>query len=230
MKVYARRSKHCWFCEHGTAQITDVTRRDDDEECEDGTITVKWDHLDGFPSDEEEELHWSEFVAAHCRCDPSKHGARIYTSSCHSVIPCGWKDDLWYYLCNNHPLLSQIFVDDDHPLDKHERRVTELVGVGFTLLMSSTAVYTFAMVTIPSIILDKVMFYMLACPCALEEVTHEDYKPDRCKKILNDLERHALAMLVVLAACCWGGAFIILMPQLFWWLGLSSTSWVKNHG
>eukprot|EP01062_Namystynia_karyoxenos_P069610 TRINITY_DN65071_c0_g1_i1.p1 TRINITY_DN65071_c0_g1~~TRINITY_DN65071_c0_g1_i1.p1 ORF type:complete len:643 (+),score=148.06 TRINITY_DN65071_c0_g1_i1:95-2023(+) len=52
-------------------------------------------------------------------------------------IPTGYWSDLWYYTCQNHSLISLAYVDEDHPLDRWERAVTEFTLCGYTLMMLS---------------------------------------------------------------------------------------------
>eukprot|EP01062_Namystynia_karyoxenos_P037674 TRINITY_DN27406_c0_g1_i9.p1 TRINITY_DN27406_c0_g1~~TRINITY_DN27406_c0_g1_i9.p1 ORF type:complete len:694 (+),score=53.36 TRINITY_DN27406_c0_g1_i9:130-2211(+) len=53
-------------------------------------------------------------------------------------VPRGWLHDLWYYITQNHTLVSMFFVDEDHPLDRWERVVNEFVITGYTLMMMAS--------------------------------------------------------------------------------------------
>eukprot|EP00756_Hemistasia_phaeocysticola_P036328 Hpha_TRINITY_DN16636_c3_g4::TRINITY_DN16636_c3_g4_i1::g.182086::m.182086 len=48
----------------------------------------------------------------------------------------GWREDLWYYLCQNHQVFSLYFADVDHPLSEREKIVIEAFLWGFTFMMT----------------------------------------------------------------------------------------------
>eukprot|EP01062_Namystynia_karyoxenos_P070889 TRINITY_DN66285_c0_g1_i1.p1 TRINITY_DN66285_c0_g1~~TRINITY_DN66285_c0_g1_i1.p1 ORF type:complete len:586 (+),score=212.07 TRINITY_DN66285_c0_g1_i1:81-1760(+) len=56
----------------------------------------------------------------------------------------GWGEDLWYYLCQNHQLVSLFFSDIDHPLSQRERLVIEAALWGWTVLAAGLHNYVAA--------------------------------------------------------------------------------------
>eukprot|EP01062_Namystynia_karyoxenos_P073678 TRINITY_DN704_c0_g1_i1.p1 TRINITY_DN704_c0_g1~~TRINITY_DN704_c0_g1_i1.p1 ORF type:complete len:766 (+),score=302.01 TRINITY_DN704_c0_g1_i1:78-2300(+) len=110
-------------------------------------------------------------------------------------LPRGWLDDFWYFTKNNHPLIALALVDPDHPLSLNERAALEFVTQGFSFMMSGMydwrdhsgdggawdffwhpTVFSIVFVTIPGMILMKVMFMLYTCPlktCWVDESSAE---------------------------------------------------------
>ena len=51
----------------------------------------------------------------------------------------GYFDDFWFFCKNNHPLLSIVFADEDHPVSRQERLVMEAVVVVWCFLCATAA-------------------------------------------------------------------------------------------
>lgn len=101
-----------------------------------------------------------------------------------------WASDFWYFLRNNHPIVG-IICHDRSQLSSLERINMEFVVVAWSFLFTTillksermSAGIAFAVltitVTIPCMILAKLLFYIHACPCLVSQ-----YKPTGCKKYL----------------------------------------------
>jgi hypothetical protein len=49
-------------------------------------------------------------------------------------LPRGWCEDLWYYSCNNHPLLILFLTDKENPFSPYEQRIDFVFTSAVTLL------------------------------------------------------------------------------------------------
>jgi len=96
--------------------------------------------------------------------------------------PRGFWADFWYYVKNYHPLLALFSRDEAHPLSRRDVFCAELVKQCYCLVASVFVdraerswwtvegfLYNWLLaalfVSSPSMVLEEVLFYCLACPC-----------------------------------------------------------------
>lgn len=100
---------------------------------------------------------------------------------------CSWEylADFWYYECNNHPLLSIFFRDNNNTLKSLERLIVEFAAVTWTFLVTVIIAsrphangidyndpwqqysLVFVCITIPTIIQRMVLVKCFQCPCLI---------------------------------------------------------------
>ena len=93
--------------------------------------------------------------------------------------PKGFVEDLAYFTEQNHPLLAVFRRDLDHPYSRREQVVALVVlnawALFFSVLLAKGeradatpvegALVSLVAITMPVLVLDSVLFYLLACPC-----------------------------------------------------------------
>ncbi|KAH8058877.1 hypothetical protein JL721_9447 [Aureococcus anophagefferens] len=91
----------------------------------------------------------------------------------------GFVEDLAYFTEQNHPLLAVFRRDLDHPYSRREQVVALIVlnawALFFSVLLAKGeradatpvegALMSLVAITMPVLVLDSVLFYLLACPC-----------------------------------------------------------------
>eukprot|EP00756_Hemistasia_phaeocysticola_P036324 Hpha_TRINITY_DN16636_c3_g10::TRINITY_DN16636_c3_g10_i1::g.182113::m.182113 len=179
----------------------------------------------------------------------------------------GWKEDLWYYLCQNHHLLSLYFSDVDHPMSERERLVIEALLWGYTFLMTTAhnwiaagglgdwlavagcndgeglavcegmgaiwesgswpllwrpfgGFYAFFFVSIPVLILYRILFALHLCPCAFGGAGEADEEDAQCVK---GIRKHMTLLGTIV------GFLSLGLCVAFWFFGvILGGSWVLN--
>ena len=124
----------------------------------------------------------------------------------------GYKQDYYYHLCNNHPLLQFFLRDPDYPCTTCQLILKELVVLSYmvyavaesfvltrraiggrprcdaegTYLKERLIEYgiTVGMVTVPCLILNQMMFHLFVCPCYVFE-NQRDPMEERWHKVVK---------------------------------------------
>mmetsp|Transcript_16969 Transcript_16969/g.21986 ORF Transcript_16969/g.21986 Transcript_16969/m.21986 type:complete len:423 (+) Transcript_16969:46-1314(+) len=122
-----------------------------------------------------------------CWCCAKKRCCCCFDNCC-ATLCCVWKypkgycADLWFYMRNNHPYLALFFRDEAHPFSRRDAFCAELIKQCYCLLASiyvdkqeknwmtyHGALFNWKLsvifVALPSMIIDELLFYALACPC-----------------------------------------------------------------
>ena len=136
--------------------------------------------------------------------------------------PRGYWADFWFYAKNNHPLLALFLRDEAHPFSRRDALGAELIKQCYCLCASVVVdrleddwfttrgfIYNWILATVfislPSMVLEEVLFYLLACPCLRFE--RRGRQRESC-----------LAVVEKTGDCC--GRLFIVLPLALTALGL----------
>ena len=131
------------------------------------------------------------------------------------VDPAWWAD-FSYYQCNHHPLLALLFADSDNPLTSGDRLKIEF-AVNSWNLYASTIVFgisetqgllyliSFALVTVPVMLIRTALLHLFACPCLHIRNSHPRHYQRACL-VCCRRTGHSLGTFYVLG----GVAFLVL--------------------
>ena len=141
--------------------------------------------------------------------------------------PEGYVEDFAYYTRNYHPVLALFSRDLDHPLNRLEKTAMLVVLTAYSLLATTIVVQrnvegwadpfiqynwkgtitTFMVVTLPTVLGDILLFYMLACPCIQFE--HQGRKAERGWRRLESVLTGG-GHLIVLPVFALGAFFVLI--------------------
>jgi len=124
----------------------------------------------------------------------------------------GWKQDYYYHLCNNHPLLQFFLRDPDYPCTTCQLILKELVVLSYMMyavaesfVLTRRAIgrrprcdaegpyfkerlieygITVGVVTVPCLVLNQMLFHLFVCPCYVFE-NQRDPLQQRWHKIVK---------------------------------------------
>eukprot|EP00421_Protoceratium_reticulatum_P068451 CAMPEP_0168417930 /NCGR_PEP_ID=MMETSP0228-20121227/31505_1 /TAXON_ID=133427 /ORGANISM="Protoceratium reticulatum, Strain CCCM 535 (=CCMP 1889)" /LENGTH=462 /DNA_ID=CAMNT_0008431793 /DNA_START=71 /DNA_END=1459 /DNA_ORIENTATION=+ len=105
-------------------------------------------------------------------------------------LPPGWREDLYYYSANNHPVHGIFARDPSHRLSRMERVGMELSTIGYSLfvlrlhkgwvsdqdapvpLLDNPMVFSLLVVILPGLVIWQLLFFLFTCPkCGLVNVS-----------------------------------------------------------
>mmetsp|Transcript_49767 Transcript_49767/g.142394 ORF Transcript_49767/g.142394 Transcript_49767/m.142394 type:complete len:483 (-) Transcript_49767:345-1793(-) len=117
-------------------------------------------------------------------------------------LPPGWREDLYYYSANNHPVHGIFARDPSHRLSRLERVGMEFSTIGFSLwalrlqvrwvsnhhapglLLDNPVVFGLLVVTLPGLAIWHLLFHLFTCPrCGLinkSQASRQEVRQARC--------------------------------------------------
>lgn len=133
-----------------------------------------------------------------------------------AIIPPGWLADLLFYSANNHPLHGIFSADPEHRLSRKERAAMEVATVSFTVIsaqltdlwvvkeaapmrvLSDPFVFSIVIVTIPGMLMWKVLFTLFTCPCAFVDKSRAEQSAINRSRMLTSISEAIAYSLIVL--------------------------------
>ena len=115
---------------------------------------------------------------------------RCCAAYCCCCMNRGLLEDFVVHAANHHPFFSPWFAHKDHPYSRNEKFVALYVSTMTTFFGTGLCIVAFAgaswiglillnilLATLPTMIMTKIMYYMMACPCA----QHDESASSDCK-------------------------------------------------
>lgn len=134
--------------------------------------------------------------------------------------PGGWGRDWWFYLCNEHTLLSTFYADPDNPYTRHQRFVVLAVAASLALLLTSFSLYmrgltklVYSMAVAP-IVLNLTHWGLdMVGACATAHAPHRDAEERDALATASDVAVERAAPVVGVAAAAAGVALTVASPR-----------------